>query len=160
MSVPSRIELHSFKQSFNVCGNQIFNSWFNHDLRVEGGDFTGGGDGLGKGVGSVFFIEQRLTLQIAGLDVVAVDDAQSSNTGASQQAGQGGAGSSASDNGHAGGSEFSLAFGADTAKQNLARITLVQGKVVRRTFFGGEIRLRNFRRLRLAVPKRSPVFGL
>ena len=41
-------ERRSFQQGCNVCGNEIFNLRFNHNLRVEGGNLTGGGNGLGK----------------------------------------------------------------------------------------------------------------
>jgi len=33
------------------------------------------GDRFGEGLGSIGLIEERLSLQVAGLDVVAVDDA-------------------------------------------------------------------------------------
>ena len=46
----------------------------------------------------VLFIEQNLALQIAGLNEIAVDDANVSNAGAGQQTGQGGPDGAASHN--------------------------------------------------------------
>jgi hypothetical protein len=47
-----------------------------YHLGVEGPDLAGGGNGFGQGFGGIGFIKQRLALQIAGLNVVPVDDAK------------------------------------------------------------------------------------
>ena len=60
---------------------------FDYNFGIEGRDLAGSGDGLGQGFGSIVLIEQRLALQVAGLDVVAVDNAQRAYAGARQQSG-------------------------------------------------------------------------
>jgi len=72
-------------------------------LRVEGGDFAGGGDRFGKRFGGVGLVEEGLALKVARLDVIAVDDAQCANAGASQQSGKGGTGRAAANDAYLGG---------------------------------------------------------
>jgi hypothetical protein len=43
-----------------------------------------GSDGFGKGGGGISFIEQRLPLEVAGFDIVAVDDAERADSGTCQ----------------------------------------------------------------------------
>ena len=95
---------------------------FNYDFGIEGRDFAGGGDGLGQGFCGVVLIEQRLPLQIAGLNVIAVDNADRAHAGAGQQGSQGRAGGAAAYNGRAGRRQLALAFSADSAEQHLPRI--------------------------------------
>jgi hypothetical protein len=74
-------------------------------------------------LGRVGFIEQRLALQIARLNVVTVNDANSAYAGAGQQGSQSGAGGPASDQGDVGTGQLALPRPADSGKQHLPRIS-------------------------------------
>src|SRR5262249_3709722 len=58
------------------------------DTGVDGGQFAGGGLGLGQVLGHVVFVEQHLPLQVARLDEIAVDQPQMADAGANQSVGQ------------------------------------------------------------------------
>ncbi len=120
--MPSRIRSIPSSRASIFDRHQIFNLRLNHNLRVEGRNFARGSDGLGKRLGGVGFVEERLALQVAGLDVVAVDDAQRADASASQQSGQGRSGGAAANDGDLGGRQLPLSFFADAAEENLAGI--------------------------------------
>ena len=67
-------------------------------------------------------------MQIAGLDVVAIDDAQVSYAGAGQQGSQGGAGSAASDQGHAAAGQPFLSLPSDSREEHLPRVSFFQSQ--------------------------------
>ena len=92
------------------------------DLGIERRNFSGGGDGFRQRLGSVGFVEQNLALQVAGLNVITVDDAKVSHAGARQQRSQGRAGSSATDDGDTGFRQSRLTRFADGRKEDLAGI--------------------------------------
>ena len=109
----------------DVAGRKVGDVRLDRDLAIEGGNLAGGGNGLGQGLGGVGFIEQRLALEIAGLDVIAVDDADGADAGAGQQSGGGRSGGAAADHGDARGAQALLSFGADAMKQHLARVAFL-----------------------------------
>ncbi len=110
----------------DVCGDKIGNHRFNYNLRIESRNLTSGGDCLGQRLGCIGFIEQGLSLQIARLDVVAIDDANGAHAGAGQQGGQGGAGGAASDQGDPGSGQLLLSFTSDSREEHLPRISFFQ----------------------------------
>ena len=79
---------------------------------------------LGSDSAASALVEQHLPLQIAGLDVVAIDDAQIADSGACQQGSEGRSGGAAADDGDARGGELLLAFGSDGLKEDLAGVPL------------------------------------
>src|SRR3954469_16664477 len=105
-----------------ICGSEVCDFGFNGDARIEGHDLTCGSDGLGKGFGGVGFVEENLALKVAGLDVIAVDNAEVSHSGTGQKANQGGAGSAAAYHRNSGRGEVFLSMGTDSRKEYLPRI--------------------------------------
>ena len=95
--MPSRINCIPSSRVRDVCGDEIGNHGLNYNLRIEGRNLAGGGDGFGQRLGCIGFIKQGLALQVAGLNVVPVDDANSAHAGAGQQGSQGRAGCPAPD---------------------------------------------------------------
>ena len=118
LKVVSAVEddLHSLKQRFNICGNQILDLWIDDNLRIKRGNLAGGGNCFGQGLGGVLLIEQRLPLQVAGLDVIAIDNSQSSQACTRQQSGQRGAGRATADDGHSCRCKPALSFDSDAAE--------------------------------------------
>ena len=116
------------EQLLDVGGREVGDLGLDDDVAVEGGDLAGGGDGLGQRLGGVGFVEQGLALQVAGLDVVAVDDAQGADAGARQQAGSGRAGGAAAHNGNPGRPQALLSFGADAVEQHLPRVAFLRSQ--------------------------------
>lgn len=114
------------EESVGILGGEIGDAGLDRDLRIETRDLTGCGYGLGEGLAGVMFVEQKLALQIAGLDVIAVDDAQESHAGAGEKRCQDRARGAASDDGYAGRGEFVLTFGADGGEEDLAGIAVVE----------------------------------
>src|SRR5690348_4109574 len=72
------------EQGFGIGGIEVGDLRFNGDIRIECLDLSRGGKRLGQRLGGVGFIEQHLALQVARLNVIAVDEAQESNSGAGQ----------------------------------------------------------------------------
>ena len=85
--------------------------------RVDGAELAGGGLGLGQVLGHVVLVEQHLPLQVAGLDEVAVDEAQMADAGADQGVGQHGAQGAAAAQGHVAVEQLALALLADAVKR-------------------------------------------
>ncbi len=111
-------------KSSNVVRREVGDVGFDFDFGVEGANLAGGSDGLGQRLGGVGLVEEHLALQVAGLDVVAVDDAQVADSGAREQGSEGRAGGSAADDGDAGGGQALLAVGSDGWKEDLAGVAL------------------------------------
>ena len=112
------------EQLFDVVGRQVGDVRLDLDFGVEAANLAGGGDGLGQRFGGIGLVEQHLALQVAGLDVVAVDDAQVADSGARQQGSKRRSGGAAAHDGDARGRQALLAFGSDGLKENLAGVAL------------------------------------
>src|SRR5258706_5679250 len=69
----------------NVRWNQILDLGLDDNFRIEGRNLARCGNGFGQRLGSIALFEQRLPLQVAGLDVVAIDNSQRSHASSSQQ---------------------------------------------------------------------------
>ena len=67
-----------------------------HDLRVEARDLPRRRDRLGYRLARIVLVKKRLPLQVAGFDVVAVEDPQRPDAGTRQQRSQRRSGSAAS----------------------------------------------------------------
>ncbi len=88
-------------------------------------NLPGSGDGLGQRFRGVRFVKQHLALQVAGLDVIAVDDPKISDAGAGQQRREGGPGGAAAYDDHLRSGQTALPFGPDALEKDLAGITFV-----------------------------------
>ena len=55
----------------------------NADLCVDGSEFAGRSFGFGETLAGVLFVKQELALEITGLDIVAINDSQGTDAGAS-----------------------------------------------------------------------------
>ena len=117
-------ELHVAEQLFDVVGREVGDVGLDFDFGVEAANLAGGSDGLGQRFGGVGFVEEHLALQVAGLYVVAVNDAEVADSGARQQGSKGRAGGTAADDGDACRGQALLAVGSDGWKQDLARVPL------------------------------------
>ena len=83
----------------DVGGNKVGDLGVDLDAVVEAGDVPPGGLGFGQGGEGVFFVEQHLALQIGGLDEVTIDQGESADASAGEEAGGGGSGCSNSNDG-------------------------------------------------------------
>ena len=99
-----------FEQSLNVGWGQIGDMGLDHDFGVESRNFSGRGDCFRKGFSGIGFIKQGLPLQIAGLDVIAVNDADRAHARTGKQGSEHRASSAAADNGNARGGQLALTF--------------------------------------------------
>jgi hypothetical protein len=100
----------------------------NLGLAIEFGDTAAGSLRFRQAFGSVFFLEQHLSLQIAPLDIVAIHQRQGSYAGASQESGDGGSGCAAANDGDVGSKEFLLALLPNASKQDLPRVAILRGR--------------------------------
>ena len=69
----------------DVSWNQVSYMGGDGDRGVEEGNFAAGSFGLGNGLEGVGLVEEDLTLEVGGLDEVAVDECESSDTCARKQ---------------------------------------------------------------------------
>jgi hypothetical protein len=115
-------EIEAGEKFFGVLRSQVGDEAVGGYGGVDGAKFLLGGDGFGKGVAGIRFVEKGLALKVGRLDKVAVDDAETADTGASEESGRRGADSAATDDYGAGSGEALLAGFADSGKENLARI--------------------------------------
>ncbi len=114
-------KLCPFEQSFYIRWRQIGDMGFNHDFGIESSDFSGRGDGLGQRFSGIGFVEKGLPLQIAGLNVIAVNDPDCSHAGASKQGSEHGASGAAADNRNARCGQLALALGPDCRRKSTCR---------------------------------------
>ncbi len=99
-----------------ACGSTVI-------CGIERRNFSRGSNRFRQRFGGVGFVEQHLPLQVAGLDVIAVDDAKVSHAGARQQRSQRRAGGAATDDNDASLSEFGFTLRANLLEQYLPRVT-------------------------------------
>ena len=105
-------------------GGQVGNDAAHADGRIDARDAPRGGGGFGQGFGGVGFLEQPLAMQVAGLDVIAVDDGEAAHSGAGQGGGMETAQRAAADNGGVRAEKRFLPAFADPREQDLPRIAL------------------------------------
>ena len=99
--------------------------------RIESRDLAGGCDCLGHRFSRIVFVKKRLPLQVAGFDIIPVEDAQCADAGAREQRGQNGTGGAASHDDDTRSLQFFLAVGSDSFKQNLPRVPVLHGGNIR-----------------------------
>ena len=112
-------EIGVFQKILAVIRRKVFDVGLDGDGGVDLLQLAVGGDGLGQRLGGIALVEQDLALQVAGLDVVAVDDADVAHAGAHQQRTEDRAGGSAADDDDARIRQFALALRADAGKEKL-----------------------------------------
>jgi len=91
-------------------------------IGVDGMQPAFGGDGFGQRVAGVGLVEQRLALQVRGLDEVAVNDAEMAQSGAHKQVGERCAQRARTDKHRARGQQALLTGLADRGEEDLSRI--------------------------------------
>src|SRR5437764_15251818 len=99
--------------------------WFRDNLRIKTCNLAARGNGFGKRFSRVGLIEQCLPLQIAGLYVIAVNDPQGSNAGASEERSQSRSSCSTAHDSNLTAEERSLTCLANPREKNLPRISFV-----------------------------------
>ncbi len=86
---------------------------------------TACGLGLGEGVAGVGFVEEDLSLEVGGLDEVAVDEGKGADSGAGEERGRGRSHGPAAYDGNVGGGKALLAKRADAGEENLTGVAVV-----------------------------------
>ncbi len=97
------------------------------DAGVELGDVAAGCLGLGQRFQGVGLVKEDLALEVGGLDEVAVDEGEGTNTGAGKQRCGGCAHGPAADDGDMGGGQPLLALLANAGEEDLAGIAVGVG---------------------------------
>ena len=120
-------ELGWGKEFMDVGGDEVGNVGMDSDGGVEEGDLAAGGFGLGEGVAGVGLVEEDLTLEVGGLDEVAVDEGEGADAGAGEEGCGCGSGGSDADDGDVSRGEEVLASGSDAGEEDLAGVAVVIG---------------------------------
>ena len=107
-----------------VGGDEVGDVRVDVDGGVDAGEVAAGGFGLGEGGAGVVFVEEHLALEVGGLDEVAVNEGESPDAGAGQQAGRGGSGGADAYDGDVGPSKKLLAGFADGGEEDLAGVAV------------------------------------
>jgi len=94
------------------------------DAGVDAGEVAAGGFGLGKRGAGVVFIEEHLTLEVRGLDEIAVDEGEAADSGSGEEAGGGGSGGPYSYDGDVSSDEKLLAGGSDGGEEDLPGVAV------------------------------------
>jgi hypothetical protein len=115
----------------DVGGHEVGDLRVDLDGGVEESDFASGGFGFREGFAGVGLVEEDLALEVRGLDEVAVDEGEGSDTGAGEEGGGGGSGGSDSDDGYVRGGEELLAGGSYPGKEDLAGVAVLIGDEAR-----------------------------
>ena len=108
------------EQGMDVVGYEIGDVGVDLDVAVEACDLSPCGLCLRSGGGGIGLVKENLTLQVALLDEIAVDEDEGADTGSGKQCGRGRAGGTAADDGDCGAGEALLSFLTDGRKEDLA----------------------------------------
>jgi len=111
----------------DVCGDEVGDVGVDSDVGVEEGDLAASGFGLGKGFACVCLVEEDLTLEVGGLDEVAINEGEGTDAGAGQEGGSGGSSGPDANDGDVGGGEELLAGGSDAWEENLPGVAFLAG---------------------------------
>ncbi len=114
------------EKGFGIARAEIGDDAFDGYGRIDRAKLALRGNGLGQNIEGVGFIEEGLTLQVRGLDEIAIDDSEVADAGANEQIGSGSADSAATDDGRPRGEQPLLPFRADPAEKHLARIFFLE----------------------------------
>lgn len=115
-------DIETLEQFGGVARVEIGDDSLDGNGGIDGFEFALGGDGFGEGIAGVGLVEESLTLEIGRLDEIAIEDSNAADAGADQQAGRGGANSSAANDYGAGGEEALLALESEVRKKDLPGI--------------------------------------
>jgi len=94
-------QIDSTEKRFRVARGEIGDDTFDGNGGIDGAELALGGDGLGEDVEGVGLIEERLPLQVGGLNEIAIDDFEVADAGANKKIGGGSADGAAADDGRA-----------------------------------------------------------
>ena len=97
------------------------------DLGVHASQSPRCGHGFRQTLGGVGFLEQKLALEVAPLDKIAIDDAKPAHAGPHQDLGFHGAEGAAADDGYRSRPDPLLAFGTQRGEAALAGVTGLRG---------------------------------
>jgi len=113
-------QVDSIEKLFRVARAEIGDNTFDGNRRIDGAELALGRNGLGENVEGIGLVEERLTLQVRGLDEIAIDDSEVAYAGTNEKIGGGSADSTATDNGRPRGEQSLLPFRADPGEKHLA----------------------------------------
>ena len=111
----------------DISRSEVGDLGVNRNLAVEERNFPPGRFRFGQRLASVGFIEKHLALQVAFFDEVTIDESESADAGACEQAGCGCSGGSAAHQRHMCGAEPFLSRFTDAVKEHLARVSIQRG---------------------------------
>ncbi|BDC47836.1 hypothetical protein F183_A01520 [Bryobacterales bacterium F-183] len=109
---------------------EVLDSGFDGDAGVDLCEAACGGLSLGHRFSGVGFCEQQLALQVAFLDVIAINDAEASHTGADEDFGVYSTEGPTAYESDVGGGEFCLPLFTDARKACLPRVTVRTGHML------------------------------
>ena len=110
----------------DVRRNQVGDAGVHAHGAVEQGDLSPCRFGLGESRHGIGLVKEHLTLKVAFLDEIPVDQRESADTGAGEQVSRSGAGGAAADNSDMGCREPTLTLDANPREKHLTRIPFVQ----------------------------------
>ena len=113
------------EQLVDVRGDEICDVRTDGYGGVEESDLATGRFGLGEGLEGIGFVEEDLALEVGGLDEIAVDEGEGSDSGAREQGSGCCSGGTASDDSDVRGGEYVLAGGADSGEEYLTGVAVV-----------------------------------
>src|SRR6266700_650534 len=108
----------------NILRGQIGDFRLDAHVRVESSDLARGGNCLGQRFRCVSFVEERLSLEVAGLYVIAVDDQHLAHASTSQQSGNACSRGATTDNDNPGRTQFLLPLRTDAGEEYLPGIPI------------------------------------
>src|SRR6266436_4211778 len=122
------IEKHidATEKGFGITRAEIGDDAFDGYGRIDGAKLALRGNGLGQNIEGVGFIEEGLTLQVRGLDEIAIDDSEVADARTNEKIGGGSADGAATDDGRPRGEQPLLPLRADPGKEHLARVFFLE----------------------------------
>jgi hypothetical protein len=97
---------------------------FGVNLRIDCSDFAGSGGGFGQALAGIVLVEEKLTLQIAGFNIIAIDNPEDANSCSGEQRTGGSADGATSHYRDFGPAYEFLSLSADGGEEDLAGIAL------------------------------------
>jgi hypothetical protein len=119
-------EITTGEQFHGILRAEIGDDASHGDAGIDGQQLARSGDGFGKGLASIGFIEKRLALEVRGLDEVAVNDFDGPNAGANEKVGRSSANGAATNDSGARSQQPLLAFEANSGEEHLPRVFFLE----------------------------------
>jgi hypothetical protein len=128
LKVVSTVEnqIKVFQQLLYVAGVNISDHPFDGDARIDGLQLALRGNGFGENLAGISLIKENLTLQIRGLDEIAIDDSNTTDASPGEEICGRRTNSAAPEHDGAGREESLLTRQADSSKKDLTRVFFLE----------------------------------